>query len=351
MSRNKEFPKQIYGIQELYRPCGEPVEVDIVAVHGLNGHATGSWTSKPQGICWLSNASFLPRYIPRARVLVWGYNASIFSQNGKAPSTDRVLQHAQTLVSQLEADRDLENAAERPIIFICHSLGGIIVKRALAYAESRVGLAHIHSIYVCTFAILFFGTPHQGSSKANILSSLQKIISIATPRAAIDLESGLVNALEKESEVLQNITDQFTPLMSNFRVFFFWEQEKTDLKYKRDYIVTEASAAPIIDNTERCGIAADHQRMAKFDSPSDQGFRTAVAALRRYAREAPSMIQRRYQRAVSVRRDDRMIEAAELLETIQPHTLGPYQSPPRYLEPVYGVFQGHSRDSLSKHSF
>ncbi|CDM32514.1 hypothetical protein DTO012A8_4404 [Penicillium roqueforti] len=230
MSRNKEFPKQIYGIQELYRSCGEPVEVDIVAVHGLNGHATGSWTSKPQEICWLSNASFLPRYIPRARVLVWGYNASIFSQNGKAPSADRVLQHAQTLVSQLEADRDLEDAAKRPIIFVCHSLGGIIVKRALAYAESRVRLTHIYSIYVCTFAILFFGTPHQGSSKANILSSLQKIVSIATPKAAIDLESGLVNALEKESEVLQNITDQFTPLMSNFRVFFFWEQEKTDLK-------------------------------------------------------------------------------------------------------------------------
>ena len=212
-------------------------------------------------------------------------------------------------------------------------------------------LTHIHSIYVCTFAILFFGTPHQGSSKANILGSLQKIASLAIPRAAIDLESGLVNALEKESEVLQNITDQFAPLMSNFRVFFFWEQEKTDFKYKRDYIVTEASAAPIIDNTERCGIAADHQRMAKFDNPSDQGFRTAIAALRRYAREAPSVIQRRYQRAVSVRRDDRMIEAAELLETIQPHTLGPYQNPPRYLEPVDGVFQGHFRDSLSKPSF
>ncbi|KAJ6178281.1 hypothetical protein N7519_008742 [Penicillium mononematosum] len=310
MTQGVEAPKQIYGIHELYRPLDGPVEVDIVAVHGLNGHATGSWTSKPHGICWLSNAYFLPRYIPRARVLVWGYNASISSQDGKAPSSDRILQHAQTLVSQLEADRDLDDAAERPIIF------------ALAYAESRPRLTHIYSIYVCTFAILFFGTPHQGSSKANIFGSLQKIASLATPKALIELESGLVNALKKESEVLQNITDQFAPLMCNFRVFFFWEQEKTDLKYKRDYIVTETSAAPIIDNTERCGIAADHRRMSKFDSPSDQGFRTAVAALRRYAREAPSVIQRRYRRAVSVQRDDRMIEAAELLETIQPRTLG-----------------------------
>ncbi|CAG8225726.1 unnamed protein product [Penicillium nalgiovense] len=247
MTQRVEAPKQIYGIHELYRPLGGPVEVDIVAVHGLNGHATGSWTSKPQGTCWLSNAYFLPRYIPRARVLVWGYNASISSQDGKAPSSDRILQHARTLVSQLEADRDLDDAAERPIIFVCHSLGGIIVKK---------------SIYVCTFAILFFGTPHQGSSKANIFSSLQKIASLATPKVLIELESGFVNALKKESEVLQNITDQFAPLVCNFRVFFFWEQEKTDLKYKRYYIVTETSAAPIIDNTERCGIAADHRRIS-----------------------------------------------------------------------------------------
>ncbi|KAJ6095742.1 hypothetical protein N7486_006488 [Penicillium sp. IBT 16267x] len=132
-------------------------------------------------------------------------------------------------------------------------------KQALAYAESRSRLSHIYSIYNCTFAILFFGTPHHGSNKANFLGSLQKLASLTVPKAAMDLESGLVNALETESEILQNITDQFTPLMSRFRIFFFWEQEKTDLKYKRDYIVDETSAAPILDNTERCGISANHQ--------------------------------------------------------------------------------------------
>ena len=44
-------------------------------------------------------------------------------------SADRILQHAQTLVAELVADRELEDASERPIIFICHSLGGIVVKR------------------------------------------------------------------------------------------------------------------------------------------------------------------------------------------------------------------------------
>ncbi|KUL81872.1 hypothetical protein ZTR_09980 [Talaromyces verruculosus] len=312
-----DVTQQSYGIRELYCPDNGEVEIDIVAVHGLNGHVTETWTSK-QGTCWLNNPAYLPKYIPHARVLAWGYNASIASWNGKTPSADRVLQHAQTLVSQLEADRDLEEAAQRPIIF------------ALAYAKSRPRLPHIHSIYTCTFAILFFGTPHHGSNKANLLGSLQKMASLTIPKTLVEFESGLVDALEKESEILQNITDQFAPLMPNFRIFFFWEQEKTNLKYRRDYIVDETSAAPILDNTERCGIGADHQRMCKFQSPNDQGYKTAVAALRRYAREAPHVIQRRCQRAANLYRDDRLVEAEEVLGTIQTAVSGPRQSALHY---------------------
>jgi hypothetical protein len=212
-------------------------------------------------------------------------------------------------------------------------------KQALAYAESRSRLSHIYSIYNCTFAILFFGTPHHGSNKANFLSSLQKLASLTVPKAAMDLESGLVDALEKESEILQNITDQFTPLMPRFRIFFFWEQEKTDLKYKRDYIVDETSAAPILDNTERCGIGANHQGICKFHSPADQGYRTAVAAIRRYARNAPDVIQRRNQRTANAQRDDKMAEAAELLQTIQPGGLGTSQNARQSQETTRSVFQ------------
>lgn len=147
-----------------------------------------------------------------------------------------------------------------------------------------------------------------------MLGSLQKVASFAVPSSIVDFESGLVNALETESETLQNITDQFAPLMSKFRIFFFWEQEKTDLKYKRDYIVDKSSAAPILDNTERSGISADHREMCKFKSPNDQGFRTVASALRRYAREAPHLVQKRCQRAAEVQRNERLTEAAELLE-------------------------------------
>jgi len=70
----------------------------------------------------------LPAHLKQSRVLTYGYNADVLSVLGKA-SDDRILEHAHTLVAELVADRQLDKAARRPLIFICHSLGGIIVKR------------------------------------------------------------------------------------------------------------------------------------------------------------------------------------------------------------------------------
>jgi hypothetical protein len=92
---------------------------------------------------------------------------------------------------------------------------------------------------------------------------------------------------------------------------------------KTDYIVTEASAAPILDNTERCGIAADHSEMCKFESTGCQGFRDVVAALKRYCRSAPDVVMRRVMRereAVLQRRRD---EAAEVMGICLPGCLWP----------------------------
>lgn len=99
----------------------------------------------------------------------------------------------------------------------------------------------------------------------------------------------------------------------------------------------------ILDNTERCGISLDHQGICKFHSPADQGFRTAVAALRRYTRDAPSVIQRRYQRSANVQRDEKMPQAAELLGTIPPRIPGPCQIFAHSLEAADGVFLGKTR--------
>ena len=62
------------------------------------------------------------------------------------------------------------------------------------------------------------------------------MIDALVPSKVCDTDGQLLDALKEGSEVLQNITDMFVPLMKNFRIYFFWEQEKTDLGYARDYV-------------------------------------------------------------------------------------------------------------------
>ena len=120
-------------------------------------------------------------------------------------------------------------------------------------------------------------------------------------------------ALERESETLQNITDYFVPLMRHFRIFFFWEMERTNLKLLRpDYIVTVDSAAPIYDDTERAGIAADHSGMVKFEEASSIGFQIVADALVRYCQDAPGAIARRLAETEAVLAVERKREALEM---------------------------------------
>lgn len=88
------------------------------------------------------------------------------------------------------------------------------------------------------------------------------------------------------------------------------------MKYTKDYIVDEASAAPILDDTERSGIVADHRGMVKFDGKESPGFRTVVAALKRWAKDAPGLVETRNADAGAVLSSQRWRKATELVSGI-----------------------------------
>ena len=73
-----------------------------------------------------------------------------------------------------------------------------------------------------------------------MFGTIQRIAGGVLPKKVLDTDSQLLQALRKESEILQNITDQFAPLMNRFRVYFFWEQEKTDLPHGKVYVCNDA---------------------------------------------------------------------------------------------------------------
>ena len=273
-------PIKRYGLTEVYRPVTGSTLVDVVFVHGLDGHPGSTWTSEKDGVFW--PAQLLPPILAeeKARILVYGYDANVTpSMDGAAIMTkDRIHNHAEQLLAVLYGNRRKNKATERPIIFIAHSLGGLVVKAALVHSAEVRGFktGHLRSTFVSTHGILFLGTPHHGT---------------ATPHNRTSTQSQILDALQANHETLQVIDRRFIQLINKFHIFFFHEGKPTNINGDLHFLVEEESAAPNVHDVERAVIQQDLAHMCQFENEHSPGFDLVTEALQRYASEAPDKIQ------------------------------------------------------------
>ena len=147
------FPE---GIKELHT-CDDAV-VDVCFVHGLTGNREDTWTAASQHAPWPQ--LLLPLRLQKARILTWGYDA--YPVRRGVASSNRLIDHAMNLVHDLTTDRAEHNASSRSLIFVAHSLGGLVCKRAII-ASRESAEPHLKAIFTHVKGILFMGTPHTGS--------------------------------------------------------------------------------------------------------------------------------------------------------------------------------------------
>ena len=113
-----------YGLHMIINrsPLSEE-SVDVVAIHGLNGHYEKTWTDERSGFNWIRDA--IPKILPTARITTFEYNSAVqFSK-----STSDIYTFGDQLLESLLVVRKSDAEKSRPIIFICHSLGGIVLKQ------------------------------------------------------------------------------------------------------------------------------------------------------------------------------------------------------------------------------
>lgn len=79
---------------------------------------------------WLLD--LLPRSCPETRVLTWGCEA--VARGGMLGEKGDVFSIADRFLRELTLLRNETETARRPIMFVAHSLGGIIVKEVSLYA-------------------------------------------------------------------------------------------------------------------------------------------------------------------------------------------------------------------------
>ncbi|KAK9788188.1 putative NB-ARC domain-containing protein [Seiridium cardinale] len=283
--------------------------VDIVAVHGLSEDSAEAWTDPETGLNWLRD--LLPRHIAVARVLTYGYDASpaTFLGNGASLNIQR---GAECLVQELYADRNFAGTRKRPIIFICHGLGGILVKKSLVYSSTRTAakIDHLWDQFVSTFAILFFGSPQTRTSKSNWLA-LDKLLSSGRQSRLLTFDR-FPRSSGDDDVAFQSTSAEFAPIMKQFHIFFFWEELRTTFGDRSDYIVDPSAAVLELDNTEKAGIHATHTGMTKFSSTKSSSYRTVIEALSRYCLQAPQIISHRWAQAIPALNQLRAGEAYEL---------------------------------------
>ncbi|KAI9765218.1 MAG: hypothetical protein M1840_007710 [Geoglossum simile] len=239
----------------------------VVALHGLNGDLKETWTDPRSGALWLQD--FLPLDIPTARVMTFGYNADAAFGNTMADIAD----YARDLLSSVVDKRKNANEVHRPIVFISHSLGGIIVKQALTRGCSQ---PRYKSISEDTIGVIFFGTPHQESLKAEYGKVLANVAANVMQRPT----SRLMNALKANSDQLLRLTSEFGIRPPKYQVVSFYEY-KPMKRFSSSPVVESHSARLGMPWEDQIPVDADHRAMCRFESRADYTYDKLFRRIRR----------------------------------------------------------------------
>ncbi|KAK1774776.1 hypothetical protein QBC45DRAFT_424049 [Copromyces sp. CBS 386.78] len=252
---------------EVWHDC-ENAAVDICFIHGLTGDRNHTWTSDGQSEPWPKK--LLPPKLPNARILTYGYDAYVVARGGSGPSSNRLSDHGQNLISDLAGDRAGSNAAatRRPIIFVTHSLGGLVCKKGLLISRAS-GRQDYQQISEDTRGVIFMGTPHRGSWLAGLAE-----IPVSMLRLFMSSNKTLLDVLGTSSEFLDDINNGFFGMVrdrthgnNQIRVQCFFEEMPT---VAGKPVVPKVSAT--IDGYSAISIHANHRNMVKFWSHADTGF-------------------------------------------------------------------------------
>lgn len=187
----------------------------IVAVHGLGGHAYKTWTAE-SGHMWLKDS--LPAHFPRARIMTFSYD----SPAAWLEPDSGIQSAALDLLTQLRAARRTTVARARRIIFICHSLGGIVVKKALLCAQI---LDQYERMLRHITGVLFMSTPNRESPTLPWLRLLKGLINCGRLEPSVRVKC--TEKVDVAARVVANITQSCSQCLGPpMKVISVYEQEE-----------------------------------------------------------------------------------------------------------------------------
>ncbi|KAF9064864.1 Alpha/Beta hydrolase protein [Rhodocollybia butyracea] len=275
---------------EGFTPLSDGDKIDIVALHGLNGHAFDTWQYHSSDDCFMWLRDSLPEHFPGARVLTYGYNANVISD----VSTGRLRTFAETFLERLRQERDSEGYRHKPLVLMAHSMGGLVLKQALIVGSNRADMRYkdlLESIH----AVMFFGTPHQGGNGVSTAEFLTNLLHAVN----LDARSDLIRELNPNSLFLFDLTGDFRQVIESLHTVIctFVEGKETKIgrwPLKRKLlIVQEQSAILGVARERKTSVNANHSDICKFKGPGDAAYATVRQVLRELIVEITPVITAR----------------------------------------------------------
>jgi hypothetical protein len=262
------------GLSVLYTPKDEAPTTDIIFIHGIGGTSRLTWSYNRDDTFFWPQA-WLPAEpdIGTARILSYGYNACFAAQGPN--SIVGISDVAKQLLSHMKFDRSTSgepiNIGQRPIIFVVHSMGGLVLKKAVVQGvhdpEFRELVSQIK-------AVLFLSTPHRGTKLAGILNrALAVSIFNHSPKRYL-------TELNHNSPFIEDLNDEFKAHAPNLRIYSFYETLETTIGIKHQMILQTSSSTLGYPGETTFPLNADHHNVCKFPNRDDPSYRLVSGVIR-----------------------------------------------------------------------
>lgn len=150
--------------------------------------------------------------------MTFGYDSNVLF--GKSRS--QIYDYAIDLANRLKISRQKSQERHRPLVFICHSLGGVVFKEFLV----QVTLNKDSELLAQSVAgVIFLGCPHRGSRVASHARLLSKIVNAATLGSGA--RSDLLKTLQMSSTELKAVSLHAMYPLKSLVIVSFYEQQPT----------------------------------------------------------------------------------------------------------------------------
>ncbi|KAM7215760.1 putative WD40 domain containing protein [Rhypophila decipiens] len=261
-------------------------DADIIFVHGLGGSSLKTWSwNRDAGNFW-PTWIHLEEGLARLRIFTFGYNANFRDSK----TTYSILDFSKSLLAYMQAygsDGANDTAiGGKPIVFVCHSMGGLVVKKALVLGKTNDQYA---SLLSRVHGIMFLSTPHRGSSHASTLNGLLSLLVGSSKKV-------YVSELEPSSTSIGDINEQFRGICGSWELVSFYENKVTKLSPGIKRIIVDKNSG-ILNYPKEISIPldADHHSICKFQSRLDPNYRLFIDMLGQLmsrVRSSKALVQR-----------------------------------------------------------